>query len=416
MARCAVAGAAVLAACGGAERTVHFAELEDGAIIRGEQITTIAADDGLFVTGTELFVDGGLVASDDLAPFELRWDTTQFDEAPHRVRLRARLDDGRLVEDEVRITIDNTPPTLGPIPASLVWGAVVDVDARDNLGVDRVEVVAPLLAEPLVLRPRAGRPLQFPWPGGCGPTQVTIRAFDLAGGMVERVSQVQSADGRDSDCDGHLGLLSASGDDCDDQASWVHPGAPEPPEGFDLNCDGAVARLAGVDSDGDGVASVTDGGDDCDDTDPAIHGQHLALVERRLMRAGLPLQWGRGEALVSDFGASWRLLLNRAGTVESIGPSSGDEVEVEEVAAGANPGSVGGGSGLVAFGRGNDVILLARPGTSWLPRGRIEGDAPVGKLAVELGTSLHVVYQAGTRVWIAVERGDGTWKIGRAHV
>jgi hypothetical protein len=65
----------------------------------------------------------------------------------------------------------------------------------------------------------------------------------------------------DMDCDGVQPPL-----DCNDRDAATWPGAPETPsDGVDQDCDGTD----GVDSDGDGYASVATGGADCDDTKAA---------------------------------------------------------------------------------------------------------------------------------------------------
>jgi hypothetical protein len=96
-------------------------------------------------------------------------------------------------------------------------------------------------------------------------------------------------DGVDQDCDGFESCLEDSdGDgfggtftsvplgtacadvgagDCDDADPRVFPGAEDPPyDGVDANCDGADD----FDADGDGLADVRHGGDDCDDDDASV--------------------------------------------------------------------------------------------------------------------------------------------------
>lgn len=69
----------------------------------------------------------------------------------------------------------------------------------------------------------------------------------------------------DDDSDGYY-AIACGGDDCDDTAAVVHPGAAEICDGRDNDCD-MVLPANELDADGDGVL-VCD--DDCDDADPNI--------------------------------------------------------------------------------------------------------------------------------------------------
>jgi len=61
---------------------------------------------------------------------------------------------------------------------------------------------------------------------------------------------------------------SADEDDCDSADPNIYPGAEDRyGDGIDQNCDG----VDGIDSDGDGYASTDSGGDDCNDGDAGIH-------------------------------------------------------------------------------------------------------------------------------------------------
>ncbi|MCC7381052.1 MAG: putative metal-binding motif-containing protein [Deltaproteobacteria bacterium] len=92
----------------------------------------------------------------------------------------------------------------------------------------------------------------------------------------------QDCDGRDLDCaasnpdrdgDGHQSLAD-SGDDCDDTNVAIHPEAAEVcGDGVDQDCDGADLSCAASsgDVDGDAHLAVEAGGDDCNDLDAAIH-------------------------------------------------------------------------------------------------------------------------------------------------
>jgi Putative metal-binding motif len=394
--------------------SLRFNDLADGAYLRGEQVTTFEADPGVDVVSAELYLDGQRVAADEFAPFELRWDTRLFSEAAHRVTLRVDIGDDESLDETAMITIDNTPPTLGELASRLEADQAIVLPAEDNFGISRIEISNDGSGQPVSVTGAA--PFRLTWRGPCGRKEFTVRAFDLAGAEVSRTYQVDSVDPLyDRDCDGHRSTVDSRGDDCDDGKSWVHPGATEPPEGYDLNCDGTVAPLAGLDTDHDGVLSFTDGGDDCDDTDPATHGRFAVLAHQRLTSGGNLLLWNRGEAqfAASSFGASWVLYLNRSGTVEEVRQRAGPDVEILTVATGANPASVAEDKGFVAFGRGNEVVILRKSGSSWAPYSSISANAPVGKLAIEMPNpdvpQQVVVFQAGTQVWYASSTVGGAW-------
>src|SRR5262249_37606153 len=131
------------------------------------------------------------------------------------------------------------------------------------------------------------------------------------------------------------------------------------------------------DRDHDGVPSIAAGGNDCDDGNPAVHGNFFALKDQPLTVGGQPVLWSPGEAALGDSG---ELLLNRGGNVDKL-RSATPEPTLTPVASGANPGSIAADRDYVAFGIGNQVIIKRDTGTGWIDAGTIDADAPVGALA-----------------------------------
>ncbi len=74
----------------------------------------------------------------------------------------------------------------------------------------------------------------------------------------------------DNDSDGYEDWI-CGGDDCDDTNNAIHPGATEVcGDGVDQDCDGSD-ESCGCDADGDGHADISCGGLDCDDTNARIY-------------------------------------------------------------------------------------------------------------------------------------------------
>jgi len=383
---------------------MRIADLEDGSYVRGEQVATLEISADVRSQRAELFLDGQRIAADDFAPFELAWNTEQFEDGEHALLARIYLDDARRADATVDVKIDNTPPTISAVSNAVARGDNLTIRVQDNFVVDHLELSRDGVADPPI---RVDPPFSFGWPWPCGPASVHIRAIDAAGGESEASFPVTSSDRADLDCDGH-GMLSAGGDDCDDANASIHPGAPEVPEGYDVTCDGQVASLPGIDFDGDGVPSLSDGGADCDDTDPQTHGAFFALEHRALTVAGAPQTWSPGEAALARGGPFWELYLNRAGVIQRARPQ-GEDIELTQIADSANPGSIAAEGDYVAYGRGQQVEILQRTSAGYSVRA-IDAGGFVGKIGLSTTfnpAGLYVVFQAGTKVWLARETGGG---------
>jgi len=387
---------------------LQFTTIQDGDYLGGPQVSAVDVTAMQTVERTALYLDGLRIAEDEFAPFELQWNARDFLEGSHELRARAELGDGTQLDHAIRVQIDNTPPALGDIPATATVGQPFALEATDNGKVARVEISSGATDEPPVVLTAA--PYATPWQWGCGAVSVMVRVVDTAGGETTRATVVSGSDPQDVDCDKHATRM-VGGDDCDDHDAGVHPGADEQHDLVDRNCNGVAGLFDGVDLDHDGVPSIASGGTDCDDSNPAIHGGVVAFGDVLLEVGGQPVTWSPGEAVFSRNFDGRELVLNRAGAVARLFPVAYPGFALESIASGANAGSIAAADGgFVAFGRGNQVVVMARgAGPQWAEHAAIDAIGPVGALAYVRGTSGEsVVFQTGTEVWLA-SNATGTW-------
>jgi len=397
---------AVLCSCSMEHDVLQFAGIHEGDYLRGPQVTTLEISDLDTVERAALYIDGARVAADEFAPFALAWNAGDFSEGSHRLMARIELADGSARDRAIGIEIDNTPPTLGVLPPSVAVDDYLELDVADNAKVARVEIASDVTgASPIVLdKP----PYHVSWRWGCGAVSLSVRVVDAAGSEATRSAVVLGLDAKDQDCDSHQSIA-YGGDDCDDRDAGIYPGALEQRDLVDRNCNQIVGLLEGVDADGDGVASVASGGTDCDDSDPKIHGGVVGFTDQPIIVNSQPVTWNPGEAVLSG-DLNPELFLTRAGVVEHVLFQDGRTIALEPVASSANPRSLGVMGNQAAFGRGNQVVIVARDASQqWTQRAVLDGGANIGQLAYDRsGGYDRLVYQAGTEVWFASNQ-TGAW-------
>lgn len=80
-----------------------------GAVVHGEEDLVAVASDGTGISRVDFYVDGQLHASDNLAPFQVKWNTAPIPNGPHTLVARAfDLAGNQTDSPEVTVTVLNT--------------------------------------------------------------------------------------------------------------------------------------------------------------------------------------------------------------------------------------------------------------------------------------------------------------------
>ena len=129
--------------------TVEFIFPEDGAEIEGLVAIEIDATDDTWVVTVELFVDGEPLGTDDDAPYDFEWDTSELWSGTYALKAVAKDSAGNTGEAEISVTVlgecdeeGDCPPTVAfeaPEAGALVRGVVeVRAAAGDDDAVVKV--------------------------------------------------------------------------------------------------------------------------------------------------------------------------------------------------------------------------------------------------------------------------------------
>ena len=163
-----------------------------GGTVSGTITVGVNASDNVGVTRVELRVNGNLVGSDTASPWQFSWNTTSV--ANGSAYLTATAYDaagnsatsaqvGLTVSNATNVTTDTTPPSvsfISPTGGSVSGTVKVSVDATDNVGVVRVD----LLVNNAVIATTNVGPYTFNWNTTTvpnGSVTLTAKAYDAAG-------------------------------------------------------------------------------------------------------------------------------------------------------------------------------------------------------------------------------------------
>jgi hypothetical protein len=148
--------------------TVSLLNPAAGSQLTGFVNVVIDAIDDVGVTQVEFYIDGSLVSTDLVSPWEYNWNTSVYAPGSHVLFVKAFDAAGNIgtlasTEFEILDQSDTTPPTLTllyPSAGSVITGTVnVAIDAVDNVGVDSVQ----FFIDGILSITDTNEPWGFPW-------------------------------------------------------------------------------------------------------------------------------------------------------------------------------------------------------------------------------------------------------------
>ena len=204
----AVAAAKSSTSIAGADATAPTVAIDSpGASVTLSGITAVnvSASDNVGVSKIELYVNGGLYASDSVSPFGFSWDTTKAPNGSATIEARAYDAAGNIgksglvtVSVNNQVALDTVAPTVAivnPSNGSLVSGAATTIDgsASDNAGVAGIRMDLAINGR-LVASSSGTGALKYRWATrklATGTYTLTLTARDAAGNATTTSETVQ---------------------------------------------------------------------------------------------------------------------------------------------------------------------------------------------------------------------------------
>lgn len=170
--------------------SISISSPTNAATVSGTVSVKISASDNVGVSSVSLNVDGGTVATTNIAPYTILWNSATVSNAAHTLTVTARDAAGNSRSVSIQVVVNNvvvgdiTKPTVSitsPTNSSSVTGTInVGVSASDNVGVNSVK----LSVDGTVINTVVSAPYNFSWNTSSlvtGIHSLTATATDAAG-------------------------------------------------------------------------------------------------------------------------------------------------------------------------------------------------------------------------------------------
>lgn len=171
--------------------TVSISSPAEGSTLAGIAAISVAASDDTGVSAVELYLDGALIGTDAVAPYEFAWNTTAVSDGSYALSAKAYDNYGHAgTSATVSVNVqnsDSTAPTVSitsPTNGSTVSGTTkVAASASDDVGVSYVE----LYIDGGLQASDAAAPFEFNWDTTTvadGEYTLLAKAYDAAGNLA----------------------------------------------------------------------------------------------------------------------------------------------------------------------------------------------------------------------------------------
>ncbi len=123
---------------------ISFDAPSHGTVLSGEVSVALSAKDDVGVVSVQLYVDGGLLATDDSVPFVIEWNSVSFDDGPTTLSAVATDTIGQTSIAMLEVVVDNTDPSVSftePRDGATLSGvATISATASDAIGIEHSEL------------------------------------------------------------------------------------------------------------------------------------------------------------------------------------------------------------------------------------------------------------------------------------
>ena len=183
--------------------TIEITNPVDYAILSDTVLIQATADSAIGISKVEFYLNDTLSSTDTSSPFEYSWDTTSSSDGTYIIKAIAYNTESKTIEAEITVIVNNTGdavPTVSitsPADGATVQGDVtIEVDATDDVGIDKVE----FFVDGILLGEDLESPYEYIWSTRSlkdGDFSIEAAAYDTLGQKEEASITVTVSNGEE---------------------------------------------------------------------------------------------------------------------------------------------------------------------------------------------------------------------------